>query len=194
MTRKLLWSAALAIGTVATLLAPQVSNPPAVKPPVIDVYSVNGELWSTPSDGSVVFWKDSALVKPILRQTGSRITHAAIVLDGFVIEAVPPRVHKVRFADYVKDMKETRTPGFKWFVTQPKVPYTRTQIAAMTKYAQSQIGRPYRLRGWRKGREVRGIFCSELVADILEQSGRIKSAGVHESPGSLYEKLEPLYQ
>jgi len=48
------------------------------------------------------------------------------------------------------------------------------------------------LRGWWKGREVRGIFCSEYVADILEQSGRINSAHIHESPGSLYIKVRDL--
>ena len=143
------------------------------------------------SDGSVIFWHDSFLVRPIYRHTGSAITHAAIVLDGYVYEAVPPRVHKVPLAEYKRHLAEK---GIKWFMLSPKKPFVLGQVRAMRAYAESQLGRPYMLRGWWKGFEVVGIFCSQLVANTLERSGIIKSANFHESPGSLRKKLEPLYQ
>ena len=154
----------------------------------------------TPMNGSVLFWQDGILVKPIKKHTGSNITHAAIILDGYVYEACPPRVHRALLKDYLKEMDEKslkpsmQRRGFKWFIIQPIRPYTDNQLSDMIKYANSQLGRPYQLRGWWKGHEVRGIFCSQLVSNILSRSGRIKSGGVHESPGSLYLKLKPLYK
>ncbi len=154
---------------------------------------------SMPPDGSVIFWQGGILVKPILRQTGSNITHAAIVLNGYVYEAVPPRVRKVPYADYIKELEAKRQlpsmqkRGFTWFIMQPKRPYLAIERLLMFRYAESQLGRLYQLRGWWKGHEVRGIFCSQLVSNTLAKSLRIKSAGVRESPASLYEKLKPIY-
>jgi hypothetical protein len=185
--------------------------------------------------GSVIFWHDTFGVKIIDRHTGSTITHAAIVLNGYVYEAVPPCVHKVRLDEYLKQMAggtwneaefirvddatllaDYNRHGQRWnqgdidqdgfhivmhpvkhkatpyFITVPKKPFTRDQIAAMVKYAESQLGRLYGLRGFDK-RETLRIFCSELVGNTIEQSGLIKSANFHESPGSLKKKLEPFY-
>ena len=72
-----------------------------------------------------------------------------------------------------------------WSVMQPMERYTSKQLAAMKAHAESQLGRPYMLRGWWKGHEVRGIFCSELVGDIIAKSGKIEAGRIHESPGSL---------
>lgn len=148
----------------------------------------------TPPSGSVIFWEDSLLVGPISRQTGSRITHAAILLDGWVYEAVPPRVHKMLLADYIEHLriKSRRQPKFKWFIMQPRDPVFVWQVEVMTSYAESQLGRPYSVRGWWRGYQVRGILLA-LVANILAKGKIIESAGVHESPVSLYEKLEPTY-
>ena len=151
-------------------------------------------------DGSVIFWRGGLLVKPILKHTDSDITHAAIVLyhgkEPFVYEAVPPRVHKVPLAEYSHLMEEkvneSRRP-MTWFVMQPMDRHTSSQLAAMKAHAESQLGRPYMLRGWWKGHEVRGVFCSELVGDTIERSGKIESGHIRESPGSLHDKLLPFY-
>ena len=87
---------------------------------------------------------------------------------------------------------ESRRP-MAWFVMQPMDRYTSNQLAAMKAHAESQLGRPYMLRGWWKGHEVRGIFCSQLVGDIIAKSGKIEAGGIHESPGSLHDKLLPFY-
>ena len=155
-------------------------------------------------DGSVLFWQGGLLVKPILKHTDSTITHAAVILyvndEPWVYEAVPPRVHKMPLADYCRmlEVKSRRhaiqNRGFTWFIIQPRTPYTAEQLEAMKCYAESQLGRPYMLRGWWKGHEVRGIFCSQYVGDVIEQSGKISSAHIRESPASLYQKLIAFYQ
>lgn len=147
---------------------------------------------SVPTNGSVVFWQGGILAKPIVKHTGSDITHAAIVIDGFVYEAVPPRVHRVLWNDYVKEMARKRNTTY--FVMTPKQPYSKKAVDAMRKYLDSQLGRPYMLRGWWRGHEVLGIFCSQLVGNAIEKTGRIKSDNWHESPGALYKKLLPLYK
>ena len=168
--------------------------PPAPKPLAPPPYD------AAVRDGSVVFWEGGLLVKPIFNHTGSDITHAAIILyngrEPFVYEAVPPCVHKMPLAEYRQEMAEKvhgRRP-FTWFTMQPTVRYTTGQLTAMKKHAESQLGRPYMLRGWWKGHEVRGIFCSQFVGNVLDKSGRIEAGGVHESPGSLHDKLLPSYE
>jgi hypothetical protein len=143
-------------------------------------------------DGSVLFWQDGVLIKPILKRTGSHLTHAAVILNGYVYEAVPPRVHKVPLADYLKEMEGKKKRGFTYFIVSPKTPYTKDQVTAMVSYAESQLGRRYVLRGYNK-RLTRGIFCSQLVSDILGKGGQIESDSFRESPGSLFEKLKPIY-
>lgn len=155
-------------------------------------------------DGSVIFWRGGLLVRPIYRNTDSTLTHAAIILyhgrEPWVYEAVPPRIHRVPLGEYLKQMEEKKQNerlqrrGFTCFTMQPSVPYTKNELAAMKWYAESQLGRPYMLRGWWKGREVRGLFCSQYVGNIIEQSGLIDSSNFRESPGSLYTKLSPHYQ
>ena len=168
--------------------------------PVPTEPTVNIIIRAGPKDGSLLFWKDGLLVNPILKHTGSHLTHAAIILNGYVYEAVPPRVHKVSLAEYIKEMEAKKLEpamqkrGFTYLIIQPKTPFTTSEQALMLKYADSQLGRPYMLRGWWKGHEVRGIFCSQLVSDILAKGGRIKSDSIHESPGSLYGKIKDTYQ
>jgi len=147
-------------------------------------------------DGSVVFWRGGLLAGPILKHTDSTITHAAVVLyqngEPFVYEAVPPCVHKVPLAEYRTLM--AKKVHVTWIIMEPIDRYATGQLAAMKAHAESQLGRPYMLRGWWKDHVVRGIFCSQLVGDVIEKSGRIEAGGVHESPGSLYTKLLPLYK
>jgi hypothetical protein len=175
----------LAIGLLVVPKAPVVP----VEPIINIVIKVEHPL-----NGSVLFWEDGFLVKPILRNTDSHLTHAAIILDGYVYEAVPPAVHKVLLKDYRKEMSEKKRKDFKYFIMEPKKPYSKSELAAMRKYLDSQLGRRYMMRGYWKEKETRGIFCSQLVGNTIETTGRIKSANFHESPGSLYKKLESLYE
>lgn len=146
-------------------------------------------------NGCLIFWKGGTLAGPIIRRTNSDITHAAILLNGFVYEAVPPRVHKVPLATYINQINaKIGHKNFSWFMVAPKKPYSKAELDKMVEYAERQLGRPYQLRGWWKGHEVRGLFCSQYVGNILEKSDRIKSGGVRESPGTLYKKIKDTYQ
>jgi hypothetical protein len=82
---------------------------------------------------------------------------------------------------------------YAWFVMQPRRRYTASELAAMKAHAEPQLGRPYMLRGRWQEREVRGILCSQLVANVIDKSGLIHSADFRESPGSLRAKLAPCY-
>jgi|WetSurMetagenome_2_1015567.scaffolds.fasta_scaffold06573_7 hypothetical protein len=152
-----------------------------------------------PVDGSVIFWEGGLLVRPIEKHTGSRYTHVAVILytpDPTVYEATWPRVRRMPLNDYIKwlEYQQTKHPDLKWYLRQPVAPYTQEQLTSMKKYAKAQLGRPYMLKGWWKNREVKGIFCSQYVANCLEKSQRIKSANYKESPGSLYKKLKGVYK
>ena len=187
-----------------------MANPPGDRP---DIPALS--LAGLPN-GTVIFWKGGNTAGPIYRHTGSDLAHAAIVLydidlhkptygtmlgkTAYVYEAVPPEVRVVPFEQYKKEMEERckhlrrKDHNFAWFLMKPKENYSFGQAAAMKLHADSQVGRPYMIRGWWKGHEVRGIFCSELVGDIIEMSGKIKSGHTHESPGSLHDKLVPFYR
>lgn len=150
-------------------------------------------------DGSVIFLRGGLLVKPIYKHTDSTLTHVAIILyrgrEPWVYEATPPGVRRMPLRDYRKLIAEKmQKRNLTWFIMQPINSYTANQLAAMKTHAESQLGRPYMLRGWWRGREVYGIFCSQYVGDIIERSNRITSAHFRESPGSLHDKLLPLYR
>ena len=174
--------------TQHTLEAPVIPEPPQ---PVLQ-------------DGSVLFWVNGLFKRPIYRDTGSELTHVAVIfyVDGvpYLYEASPPNVSRVPLAAYLKKLEVRQQKrafqkrGFTWFVMHPRTLYSVDEVEAMKQHADSQLGRRYMIRGWYLGRESRGIFCSHLVANILEQSGRIVSDGYQESPGSLYKKLALLYQ
>ena len=154
---------------------------------------------SAMEDGSVIFWHGGLLVGPIFRHTNSKITHVAIILNeqgqDMVYEATPPRVRRMPFNQYIQHLRELerkpfwRERGFRYFILEPKKPYTSWELQRMRKYARSQLGRPYGLRGWVLNKEVKTIFCSQYISNIIEKSGRIKSYNFKESPVSLYRKL-----
>jgi len=157
------------------------------------------QLFGQVPDGSVIFLQGGPLSKTIKRHTDSPLTHAAIVLyednEPWVYEASPPRVSRTPLAEYLNLLtKKSQKHGMSWFIIQSQVPYSETELGAMKGYANSQLGRPYMIRGWWKGREVRGLFCSEYVGNIIEKSSRIVSADYRESPGSLYVKLSTIYE
>jgi hypothetical protein len=149
-------------------------------------------------DGSVIFWSGGLLVGPISNNTGSLLTHVAIVFDDIVYEATPPKVRKLKLSSYQTHLQQLSRSGFwqrrnfSWFNMQPIVAYTTSELEAMLAYAESQLGRPYRLRGWWSN-DLRGIFCSQYVGNVIEKSGRIRSLDNRESPGSLHKKLRGLY-
>ncbi len=146
-------------------------------------------LQPIPKNGSVIFFDSGPFTRIVVKTTDSTLTHTAIVLyeddQPWVYESAIPRVVRIPWDQYL-----SQNSGKKWFVMEPCVPYSVAESNAMKEFADSQLDRRYMVRGWWMEREVRGIFCSEYVGDILEKSGRIISDHYRESPGSLYKKLD----
>ncbi len=144
-------------------------------------------------NGSVIFFDSGPFTRIVVKTTNSTLTHAAIVLyendQPWVYESVLPRVVRIPWNQY-----RSENEGKKWFLMEPRIPYSVAESDSMKKFADSQLDRRYMVRGWWLEREARGIFCSEYVGDILEKSGRIISDHYRESPGSLYEKLLQFYE
>ncbi len=149
-----------------------------------------------PSDGSVIFISNGFLVRPIYKHTGSTIVHTAIILydDGkpFVYEATWPRVRKMPLDQYYDLLAKHKQKNsrYSWEIVQPQQAYSQTELVKIKQYAISQLGRPYMLRGYWKGREVKGIFCSQYVGNSIGTTNRIKSKDFKETPISLYLKLK----
>jgi hypothetical protein len=71
----------------------------------------------------------------------------------------------------------------------PTNPISLNSLLKMKKYADSQLGRPYSIKGYLKGREVEGFHCAEYVGEILEMGRIIRSDKYRESPGGIYDKV-----
>lgn len=147
---------------------------------------------TAPSDGSLLFLENS---NPVVKShTRSSITHVAIVLyeDGepWVYEAEPPRVKRIKFDEYIKEVKKLRRrcPKLKMWTADPS-DWEIIDIEAMKKYADSQVGRKYSIGSWVKNRPSRGIHCGEYVLYILEKGGidSISDRPWRTSPGDIWD-------
>jgi len=148
-------------------------------------------LCTLPSDGTLVFVVNGPYTKLVERQTGSPVSHAAIILyennTPVVYEATPPKVQKTPLTSWLKMAKELNSSYPKMDVIYVSPNWTQKQLYEMKRYAESQLGRPYAARGYMFHREVRGVHCAQFVADVLKAGG-IKTRGVNESPGTLLEE------
>jgi hypothetical protein len=92
----------------------------------------------------------------------SRYTHVGIVLDGVVYHSDYPRVA----TRAVHDRKRFESMTYQL----PARQYTPQQIASMKAYARSQLGQPYRLRGFLRRDGSEG-WCSTFVGQVLNRGG-----------------------
>jgi hypothetical protein len=92
----------------------------------------------------------------------SRYTHVGIVLDGVVYHSDYPRV--TTRSVHARKRFESMTYQL------PARQYTPQQIASMKAYARSQLGQPYRLRGFLRRDGSEG-WCSTFVGQVLNQAG-----------------------
>jgi hypothetical protein len=160
---------------------------------------------ANPPDGTVIFVTQSGrqdvLAKKIEQATGDNISHTAIILyeddQPYVYEStIPGGVQRNKLKDYMKKVNGLKsafpTKGMQIHLIPPDPEYNADELIRMKHYANGQLGRPYMLRGWWKGKEVRGMHCSQYVGNIVSRSGRIESFNYKESPASLYVKLEAI--
>ena len=121
-------------------------------------------------DGTIVYSsKPNHIVGRVAQRWATRAqgyratyTHVGIVLGGRVYHADYPRVE----AKPIGQFKRGEIASY----SLPARQYTPQQVAAMTAYAQSQLGQPYRLRGFIRGDGSEG-WCSTFVKNVLNRAG-----------------------
>lgn len=121
-----------------------------------------------PENGSLLFLEHSSRI--VERKTNSPHTHVAMILceDGvpYVYEAVRDEgVHRVPLIEYLDEEKANVRIAF------PARPFTSEEIESLQHYLNSQLGRRYSIRSYLKEEAVRGVHCSELIAQALLKIG-----------------------
>jgi len=135
-------------------------------------------------DGTLVFSsKPGTLIGNVAKRMATRAqgyraehTHVGIVLGGRVYHSDYPRV--VSFA------VGTRKRGEVVRYQLPTSQKTTNQVTAMRYYAQSQVGQPYRLRGFLRRDGSEG-WCSTFVGEVLNHGGHNISAAERFTPDNL---------
>ncbi len=130
------------------------------------------------------------------KYTNSKYTHVGMIFneDGepWLYEATPPRVRKIKLADYYKEVIEwnekhrKNDPPCEVWIYRPLAPYDKEELAAMKKYLLSQIDRKYSITGYILQEARTGCHCSELMAETLNRSGRMTFQNTYRvSPGDV---------
>ncbi len=150
-------------------------------------------------DGSLVLLRDSnPLVKKV---TQSPWTHMGIVFSEngqrWVYEASPGRVRRLSFSNFVVDAYSRRLCYNKapsMYTMTPEPLFSTAEIAAMHRFARSQVGRRYSVKGIFRDRPVEGTNCAQFVAATLQQSGRIRFPDTFsQTPISVLQRSSSLY-
>ena len=116
-------------------------------------------------DGSLVFLEHSNNI--VENETGSPITHVGIYVDGYIYEAVKPRVRKITVEEFKKKNKK-----YNIYFKSPVKEFNKQELAKIKDYLEDQVKRKYSVWGYITGHNVKGIHCGELVANALSSSGR----------------------
>ena len=140
-------------------------------------------------DGTLVYSsKPSSVVGRVAKRMATRAqgyqathTHVGIVLGGRVYHADYPRVE----AKPIGQFKRGEIASYQLPIRN----YTPQQISAMRAYAQSQIGQPYRLRGFLRRDGSEG-WCSTFVGQVLNRGGHSISKRDRFTPDNLKRGLQ----
>ena len=138
-------------------------------------------------DGTLVFSnKPGTLVGNIALRSASKAqgyqakwTHVGFILDG-----------KIYHSDF--PVTTTRTSfkrGEKGIFILPSRKYTDQEIYNMKKYANSQLGKRYSLRGFRLRNGEEG-WCSTFVGQVLNQAGHNITKQQRFTPDNLIEVVK----
>jgi hypothetical protein len=135
-------------------------------------------------DGTIVYSsKPNSVVGRVAQRMATRAqgyrathTHVGITLGGRVYHADYPRVE----AKPIGQFKRGEIASYQL----PTRNYTPQQVAAMRFYAQSQVGQPYRLRGFLRRDGSEG-WCSTFVGQVLNRGGHSISKRDRFTPDNL---------
>jgi len=150
-------------------------------------------------DGSLVLLRDSNPL--VMKVTRSPWTHMGIVFNEngrqWVYEASPGGVRRVSFANFAVDAYSRRLCYNKapsMYTMIPDTPFSTTEVFAMHRFATSQVGRRYSVKGVFHHRPVEGTNCAQFVAATLQQSGRIRFPNTFsQTPASVLNRSSTLF-
>lgn len=131
--------------------------------------------------------------------TKSSYSHVAIVIDGQVYQAEPPRIRKEPVLDWFTNIAKynegSGSPALV-VVMAPDKPYSKEEIAKMREFLESQVGRRYSIRGYLRKVPGDGIHCAEMCSGALEASGRFdfSEENFKYSPGHVHDLLSGYHQ
>ncbi len=135
-------------------------------------------------DGTMVYSsKPGSIVGRVAQRWASRAqgyqathTHVGIVLNGKVYHADYPRVT-------TKPIGQLKRGEVAHYVL-PSKQYTQAELSAMRSYAESQVGKPYRLAGFIRRDGQKG-WCSTFVGEVAKRGGHSISYGEMFTPDNL---------
>jgi len=149
-------------------------------------------------DGTVIVLENGNYLSIIQRQTGSDMTHTAIILyedeTPWVYESCNPDVHRytlVQYQQQINQLSQTM-PRLRIHYLQPSRAYTKAELVSMKRYANGSLGRPFGISSYITGKPQKTIHCSEYIGNILYCSGRYKTSGPKENPRTIYEGASKL--
>jgi hypothetical protein len=146
-------------------------------------------------DGSLVFLENCNYF--VEQYTKAPIGHVAIAAndDGttWLYEATPGRVRRLTWSAYRDELAAINADRLrkkkslvKVHVLQPAEPLNRDQQAALRSLLESQLDRPYSVKGIVRGKRNGGIHCAELAAHTLNATSRANIEECHkQSPADV---------
>jgi len=156
------------------------------------------DLSNITEDGTTIFLRQNGrqgiFARTAERITGSKLTHVAIYLNGYVYESMSGGPRKISLQEYCTfvNKKIAKHPRKKQMVEciVPKVPYSDEQLSKMITYAEQQFGRPYNVTGLLRNKKKRGMHCGQYVGNILAQSGEYQTSRWMETPVKIYNSVK----
>lgn len=143
------------------------------------------EIRAQVQTGTLLFSQGDCLAVKVF--TASRFTHVGMVMvengQPVVYDAMNGTgVRKTPLEDYLRFLVPSKVE-----VLHPAQPLTEPDRAALARYLESQLGRPYRIRHHVTGKRCDGLHCAEYMTDAL-MAAQVLTANEppRVSPGSLH--------
>ncbi len=168
---------------------------------------IKGEVISVKSDlgipnATLLFIENGN--KLVQSQTGSKITHIAVVInienEPWVYEADKPRVRKIKLEDYKaeiikKNNKKKEKDRMSVLLAEPKNEFSSEEINKLKEYFDSQMGRKYSVKSYLTEEEEKGIHCCEMTATGFNIIGKqVSNNPCAETPIELFHKFKKFHK
>lgn len=157
---------------------------------------------ATLDDGSIVVLENCNYW--VERYTNAPIGHVAVAINEnqqtWIYEATPGKVRRLTWDDYRaelaalnSDRQRKKKQEIVTWVLEPKSNLNPKQAAALKGYLDSQLDRPYSVKGIVRGKTGDGIHCAELTSHALNSAGLTDIDDCHkQSPAAVRDAFSPL--